>query len=134
APSDSDHERLLGRAATRGALLAAASAALFAVGGVAAVAGVAIAGFVVSGAVDAPSVPTNQVGGERLPAQGRAAAMSVAGGVLYGTQVLTVSAAGVAAAVWSPSGTLAVATAGAAVLCVAFRLRPIRSGAAPAGD
>lgn len=134
APTDSDHERLLGRAATRGALLATASAALFVVGGLAAVAWVAIAGFVVSGAVDAISVPTNQVAGERLPAQGRSAAMSVAGGVLYGTQVLTVSAAGVAAALWSPSGTLAVATAGAAVLCVAFRLRPVRSGASPVGE
>lgn len=134
APSGPDHRALLRRAAARGVLLASVSAALFAVGGLSGLAWVAVAGFVVSGAVDAIAVPTNQVAGERLPAQGRAAAMSVAGGVLYGTQVVTVSTAGVVAAVWSPSGTLAVATTGAAVLCVLSLLRPVPATEPVGGD
>lgn len=98
-PTASTHTALLRAAGRRVAVVAAAAAALFALGMNPLLAGLA---FAVSGLADAVSVPTNQVVGERLPVDGRAAAMSVAGGMQYGAQAITIAVAGVAASVWSP--------------------------------
>jgi MFS family permease len=105
-PTAATHSALLRIAAARAMVLAGIAGTLFAVGAHPVVAGAA---YLVSGAVDAVAVPTNQVVGERLPTEGRAAAMSVAGGVQYGAQVLAITIAGAAATVWSAREVLCVA-------------------------
>lgn len=121
-PRASDHVALLRAAAGRAGLLAAASAALFSLGSIPLVAGMA---FMVSGAVDAIGVPTNQVVGERLPATGRSAAMAVAGGVQYVAQIVAISAAGLAAT-WSTAQVpLIIGMVAAGVVCVWALLQPL---------
>jgi MFS family permease len=98
-PSAPTHGALLQAAGRRVAAVGLLAGALFAIGVHPLVAGVA---FAVSGLADAVAVPTNQVVGERLPVDGRAAAMSIAGGLQYGAQALTIAFAGVLATMWSP--------------------------------
>ena len=134
APRDGDHVALLRSAAVRAAILAALTGALFAVDVGPAVIGLA---FVISGTVDAIAVPTNQVVGERLPVEGRSAAMAVAGGVQNGAQVISVSAAGVIASVSFPRVPLTIGMFCAAAICVWAVIRPADrhiTGAAPAGS
>jgi MFS family permease len=121
APRDRAHIALLRSAAVRGTILAALTGLLFAIDVGPAVVGLA---FIISGAVDAIAVPTNQVVGERLPVEGRSAAMAVAGGVQYGAQVITVSAAGVIAAVSFPRVPLAIGMFCASAICVWAVVRP----------
>ena len=125
-PTAATHPALLRIAATRAMVLAAAAGVLFAVGVHPLVGGAA---YLVSGAVDAVAVPTNQVVGERLPTEGRAAAMSVAGGVQYGAQVAAISVAGVVATVWSARAALCTATLAAVAVCAWSALR--RTAEAP---
>jgi hypothetical protein len=120
-PTDRDHATLLRSAALRAAALAGLSGVLFAAGAVPAVAGLA---FMVSGAVDAIAVPTNQVVGERLPVEGRSAAMAVAGGVQYGAQVVTVTIAGVMATLTSARLPLTAAMFCAMAVCCWALIRP----------
>jgi MFS family permease len=115
APSAPTQSELLQAAGRRVAAVSGVAGALFALGVSPLLAGVA---FLVSGLADAIAVPTNQVVGERLPVDGRAAAMSVAGGLQYGAQALTIAVAGVMASVWSPrlplvAGMFAAAAVGA---------------------
>lgn len=122
APTGTDHVALLRVAALRSALLAALTAALFAAGAIPAVAAVA---FVVSGVVDAVALPTNQIVGQRLPVEGRAAAMSVAIGALYLGQVVTITAAGVVAEVTSALVPLVVGSLLAAAVSIWIAVRPL---------
>ncbi len=122
-PVASNHVTLLRIAAARAVVLAVVTGALFAAGVHPIVGGVA---FAVSGSIDALSVPTNQVVGERLPAEGRAAAMTVAGGVLYSTQALAIAAAGVVATVWSPRVALVIAMFLAAAVALTAVLIPVK--------
>jgi MFS family permease len=121
APRDGDHVALLRSAAIRAAVLAALTGALFALDVGPAVIGLA---FVISGTVDAIAVPTNQVVGERLPIEGRSAAMAVAGGVQNGAQVITVSAAGAIATLSFPRVPLTIGMFCAAAICVWAVVRP----------
>ena len=121
-PTAIDHVALLRVAAGRAGLLAAASAVLFSLGTIPAVAGAA---FVVSGAVDAIAVPTNQVVGQRLPTSGRSAAMSVAGGAHYLGQILAISAAGIMAAVTSARLPLTIGMVAAGLVCVWALVQPL---------
>jgi MFS family permease len=120
-PTKTDHVALLRSAALRAGALAGLSGVLFSIGAVPAVAGLA---FVVSGAVDAIAVPTNQVVGERLPVEGRSAAMAVAGGVQYGAQVVSISIAGVVATISSARIPLSVGMFCAMAICSWAVLRP----------
>ncbi len=119
-PTAASHQTLLRIAALRATVLAAVAGGLFALGVHPVVAGAA---YLVSGMVDAVSVPTNQVVGERLPVEGRAAAMSVAGGVQYGSQSIAIAVTGVVATVWSPRGALCVAMFVAALLAAGSVVR-----------
>jgi MFS family permease len=121
-PTAVGHVALLRVAAGRAGLLAAGTAALFSIGTVPAVAGLA---FMVSGAVDAIAVPTNQVVGERLPAAGRSAAMSVAGGAQYLGQIVAITAAGLFATVTSARTPLIIAMVAAGLVCVRAMVRPL---------
>jgi MFS family permease len=123
APRSHDHLLLLRIAGLRAATLAAASGVLFSVGVHPVVGGAA---FLVSGAVDAMSVPTNQVVGERLPTAGRAAAMAVAGGAQYSAQVVSIGLAGAAAAIWSPRLALLVGMFLAVAVSAWAALAPVR--------
>ncbi len=122
-PVAATHTALLRIAAGRAVVLAIITGSLFAVGIHPVVGGLAYA---LSGSIDALSVPTNQVVGERLPAEGRAAAMTVAGGVLYATQALAIAGAGVVATVFSPRLALVIAMFLAAAVALATVLIPIR--------
>ncbi len=125
APTSTDHVALLRVAALRAALLAALTAGLFAAGTVPAIAALA---FVVSGVVDAVGIPTNQIVGQRLPAEGRAAAMSVAIGALYIGQVIAITAAGILAVVASARVPLVVGSLLATAVCIWAALRPLTDG------
>lgn len=129
-PTATSHVALLRATALRAAALAAISGVLFSAGIIPMVAGLA---FIVSGAVDAVAVPTNQIVGERLPTEGRSAAMAVAGGVQYGSQVVTVAVAGIAATVSSARVPLTVGMFCAAAICMWTVLSPIRSADADLG-
>lgn len=126
APTASTHAKLLRTAAIRAGVLALLSGVLFSLGTLPAVAGLA---YVLSGAVDAIAVPTNQVVGERLPTEGRSAAMAVAGGASYGAQVIAITIAGVVATLSSARIPLTVAMFAAAAICVWSVTRPPRLGA-----
>ncbi|MFK7916645.1 MAG: MFS transporter [Ilumatobacter sp.] len=121
-PNVEDHLALLRAAAIRAAGLSALSALLFVTGTVPVVAGLA---FIMSGAVDAIAVPTNQVVGERLPTEGRSAAMAVAGGAHYGAQVITIALAGVIATVSSARVPLTAGMVIASVVCLWAVVRPV---------
>jgi hypothetical protein len=121
-PKADDHVALLRVAAGRAGLLAAGTAALFTLGTVPGIAGTA---FMLSGAVDAIAVPTNQVVGERLPAVGRSAAMSVAGGAQYVGQIVAITAAGVAATVTSARIPLILGMVAAGLVCVWTLVQPL---------
>ncbi len=123
APRNGDHVGLLRTAAVRAAILAALTGALFALDVGPAVIGLA---FVISGAVDAIAIPTNQVVGERLPVEGRSAAMAVAGGVQNGAQVIIVSGAGVLATVSFPRVPLTIGMFCASAICVWAVVQPPR--------
>ncbi len=104
---ETDPVALLRDAARRGLVLSLATAALFAASTTWAL--VAAPALLLSGAVDAIAVPTNQVVGQRLPREGRSAAMAVAGGVQYGSQTAAIAIGGAAAVAFGPAWTLAVA-------------------------
>lgn len=121
-PKADDHVALLRVAAGRAGLLAAGTAALFTLGTVPGIAGTA---FMLSGAVDAIAVPTNQVVGERLPAVGRSAAMSVAGGAQYVGQIIAITAAGLATTVTSTRLPLILGMVAAGLVCVWALVQPL---------
>jgi MFS family permease len=98
---------LLRRAAARALVLSLATAALFATSTTWML--LAAPALLMSGAVDAIAVPTNQVVGQRLPREGRSAAMAVAGGVQYGSQTAAIAIGGAAAVAVGPAWTLAAA-------------------------
>lgn len=127
-PDLSDHTVRLRSAAWIAVIAGALGAGFFVIaheaGGGSQLAGAAA--LVATGVVAVVGVPTNQVVGERLPKQGRASAMAVAGGVAYGTQVAAVAAAGVFAAFTDPVVTSAVAMLAAVVVGITA-LRPIRA-------
>lgn len=117
-----DPVALLRDAALRGLVLSLATAALFAVSTTwALVAGPAL---LVSGAVDAIAVPTNQVVGQRLPRDGRSAAMAVAGGVQYGSQTAAIAIGGAIAVAAGTAWTLAAAALIAAAVTGWSIVRP----------
>jgi MFS family permease len=108
-PELSSHWLLL-RSASRRAMVSAGVAAVFfvllhAVGvegtSTPTIVIAAIVAYLVAGSVDVIAVQTNHVVGERLPPQGRAGAMSVAGGAFQGTQAITIALAGLLT-VWVP--------------------------------
>lgn len=121
-PRAADHVALLRVAAGRAGLLAAGTAVLFTLGTMPGIAGAA---FMMSGAVDAIAVPTNQVVGERLPAAGRSAAMAVAGGAQYVGQIVAITAAGIAATVTSARLPLILAMVAAGLVCVWALVQPL---------
>ncbi len=123
APRNGDHVALLRSAAVRAAFLAGLTGTLFALDVGPAVIGLA---FVVSGAVDAIAIPTNQVVGERLPVAGRSAAMAVAGGAQNGAQVIIVSGAGVLATATFPRVPLTIGMFCASAICVWAVVQPPR--------
>jgi hypothetical protein len=69
-------------------------------------------------------VPTNQVVGARLPREGRAAAMSVAGGVQYGSQAMSIAIGGAFAVVVGSGWVLAAGALGAVVVTAWSLARP----------
>jgi MFS family permease len=121
-PKAIDHVALLRVAAGRAGLLAAGAAALFSLGTVPAIAGAA---FMMSGAVDAIAIPTNQVVGERLPAAGRSAAMAVAGGAQYVGQIVAITAAGISATFTSARIPLIIGMVAAGLVCVWALVQPL---------
>lgn len=125
-PTADDHITLLRVVAIRAAGLSAISSLLFVTGTVPLVAGAA---FIVSGAVDAIAVPTNQVVGERLPTEGRSAAMAVAGGAHYGSQVITIAVAGVIATVSTARVPLTAGMVIASLVCLWAVVRPVKEQA-----
>ncbi len=127
SPDHPDPRVLLRLAARRALFLSLTTAFLFLLS-IRWLPSIAALALLVSGAVDAIAVPTNQVVGTRLPREGRAAAMSVAGGVQYGSQAVAVAAGG-ALAVWVGTGPLLVGAAlGAALVTGWSLLRPPDSG------
>lgn len=68
-----------------------------------------VAALFASGAVDAIAVPTNQVVGQRLQRDGRATALSVAGGMQYTSQAVAITAGGALAIVFGSGVVLAFA-------------------------
>jgi MFS family permease len=127
APTGDDHVALLRSVALRGGAVAAATGALFCFSDIAAV---ALGAYALSGIVDATAVPTNQIVGQRLPAAGRAAAITVANGALYTSQVVSITVAGVAAAAFGSVGVLAVAMFAAVGTCIAVVTVPLRDSRA----
>ena len=125
APSGGEHADLLRRTAIRGLIVSAVAAGLFATGALPAL---FVLAYFVSGAADAVAIPTNQVVGERLPANGRAAAMTVAVGVANGAQVGSIALAGLAADQFGTMVPLAVGMVLATGVCLYAVAWPIRSG------
>ncbi|MEO6651161.1 MAG: MFS transporter [Ilumatobacteraceae bacterium] len=115
SPTDDDPVQLLRLAARRGFVLSLATAALFVLS-VEWLPAVGVFALLASGSVDAISVPTNQVVGARIPRDGRAAAMSVAGGVQYGSQTIAIAIGGAVAIVAGSGLVLAIAALVAAAI------------------
>lgn len=107
APDHENAATLLHIAARRAALFSLVTAALFAVS-IRWLPGIGVLALLFSGAVDAIAVPTNQVAGKRLPRAGRAAAMSVAGGIQYGSQAVGIALAGGFAVAFGSGRVLAI--------------------------
>lgn len=128
APSSGSPEQLLRSTAVRGLAVAVISGLLFASSSALLAVGVA---FVVTGMVDAIAVPTNQVVGQRLPATGRAAALTVAMGAQNVAHVISITAAGAVADATDTRRTLAIAMGAAAIVCIWAALRPIRGAEPP---
>lgn len=80
------------------------------------IASVAVVSYAVAGGLDSVAVPTNQVVGRRLPAEGRTAAMSVGMGAAYSGQALLIVVVGAAATVVPVAVVLSVAMGCAAAL------------------
>ena len=125
-PTLHSHWALLRSAARRTVTAAIASIGLFlltwtvttAAMSVWLVSAVAVAAYVVAGAVDVVAVQTNQVVGERLPVEGRAGAMAVGQGAMFGAQAAVIGLGGLVA-VWAPVPlVLAVAFGGS--VCIAL--------------
>ncbi|MGI9644243.1 MAG: MFS transporter, partial [Ilumatobacteraceae bacterium] len=123
APDHDDPVELLRLAARRTLVLSLATAALFVLS-IQWLPSIAAAALLVSGAVDAIAVPTNQVVGARLPREGRAAAMSVAGGVQYGSQATSIAIGGAVAVLVGSGWVLAFAALGAAGVTMWSLARP----------
>ncbi len=87
-----------------------------------------VAALFVSGAVDAIAVPTNQVVGQRLQREGRATALSVAGGMQYTSQAIAITAGGAIAVVFGSGVVLAVAALCTAVVMAWSLASPITEG------
>lgn len=119
---ETDPVALLRRASIRALALSLCTAALFAVSTRWAL--IAAPALFLSGTVDAIAVPTNQVVGQRLPRDGRSAAMAVAGGVQYGSQTAAIAIGGAAAVVFGTAWTLATAALIAASVTAWSLLRP----------
>jgi hypothetical protein len=123
SPDDDDPRELLRLAAIRALVLSLATSALFVLS-ITWLPSIAVLALLVSGAVDAIAVPTNQVVGARLPREGRAAAMSVAGGVQYGSQAMSIAIGGAFAVVVGSGWVLAGAALGAAAVTIWSLARP----------
>jgi len=128
APEAESHSRLLHLAARRALVLSLITALGFFL----AISWLPAAGVLAlfaSGAVDAIAVPTNQVVGERLPREGRATALSVAGGMQYTSQAIAISIGGGLAVVFGSAVVLAVAALGTASVMVWSLVKPIADDA-----
>ena len=115
APAADTHSRLLQIATRRALVLSIITAAGFFLS----ISWLPVAGVVAlfaSGAVDAIAVPTNQVVGQRLPREGRATALSVAGGMQYTAQAVAITAGGGIAVVFGAGVVLAVAAVSTALV------------------
>ncbi|MFW2334852.1 MFS transporter [Ilumatobacter sp.] len=123
SPDHEDPRELLRLAALRALVLSLLTASLF-VMSMTWLPSIAALALLVSGAVDAIAVPTNQVVGKRLPREGRAAAMSVAGGVQYGSQATSIAIGGALALVIGSGWVLALAAVGAATVTTWSLARP----------
>ena len=123
SPDHDDPRELLRLAALRTLVLSLATAVLFVVS-LTWLPSIAAFALLVSGAVDAIAVPTNQVVGARLPREGRAAAMSVAGGFQYGSQAIAIAIGGASAVVIGSGWVLAGAGLGAAAAATWSLARP----------
>lgn len=133
-PSDDDPVALLRRAAYRAMLLALATSVLFSATVRMSVTWypvLAVVALFLSGSVDAIAVPTNQVVGARLPRDSRAAAMSIAGGMQYGSQALAITVGGAIAVTAGTGWVLAAAALVAAGVCALSLLTPIRNPPTP---
>ncbi len=144
---DTDDE-LLESAGRRTARYGLGAAVLFAVVGVATgavslfgadvsstavVAVVALVSYAIAGGLDSIAVPTNQVVGRRLPAEGRTAAMSVGMGAAYSGQALLIVVVGAAATVMPVAVVLSVSMACAAVMSL-WLARAGQTGLGDLGD
>lgn len=125
SPTSDDHANLLRMAAVRTLVLASLTAVLFTVS-VTWLPAAGVAALFVSGAVDAIAVPTNQVVGQRLPRKGRAAAMSVAGGVQYGSQAIAITVGGALAVLIGPGTVVALGAAGSVAVVVWSLAVPVK--------
>lgn len=131
-PDLDDDEALIRTAGVRTARYALLASALFAVVAILTSSGwsdarvavaalpaiAALAAYAVAGGVDAVGVPTNQVVGRRLPAEGRAGAMAVGMGAGYGAQALMIAIVGSIASALSVAAVLSGALFVAGALSV----------------
>ncbi len=123
APTDTDASALLRAGALRALVLATGAGVLFAISANT-LPQLGVAALLLTGAVDAIAVPTNQVVGARLPQTGRAAAMSVAGGTQYGSQAIAIAIGGVVAEFVGSGVVLAVASGMVVIVTGWSLLRP----------
>lgn len=127
APEADTHSGLLKVAARRALVLSLITAAGFFL----AISWLPLAGVAAlfaSGAVDAIAVPTNQVVGQRLPREGRATALSVAGGMQYTSQAIAITAGGAMAVVFGSGAVLAIAALGTALVMAWSLANPAADG------
>ena len=129
APSKGSDVELLATTARWG-LVYSLVAALVLVGATSVWSGVAA--MLVAGTVGVVAVPTNQVVGRRLPKEGRAAAMTVAQGVVYASQTLAVAGASVLAASSPTHRVMTFAMLGSVAACIWVLMRPATEASAPA--
>lgn len=115
SPGAAPHSRLLHVAARRALILSLITAAGFFLA-ISWLPAAGVAALFVSGAVDAIAVPTNQVVGQRLPREGRATALSVAGGMQYTAQAIAIIAGGGLAVVFGSGVVLAFAALSTALV------------------
>jgi len=130
APEAATHAGLLRKAAWRALVLSLLTAAAFFL----AISWLPAAGVIalfLSGAVDAIAVPTNQVVGERLQREGRATALSVAGGLQYTSQAIAITVGGGLAVAFGPAVVLGVAALITTSVMAWSLVRPVAAIADP---
>ena len=127
APEADTHSALLKVATQRALVLSLITAAGFFLA-ISWLPAAGVAALFASGAVDAIAVPTNQVVGQRLPREGRATALSVAGGMQYTSQAIAITVGGAIAVVLGSGAVLAVAALGTALVMAWSLANPAADG------